>query len=68
MKQVIVKKYPSSYYSDYNTALVDAKRHGVEVCIIILEHEWNGEVCQDVIGYGLFDDNRLLETSDFIHI
>ena len=67
MKQVIVKKYPSSYYSDYNTALVDAERHGVNVCIIILEHEWNGEVSQDVIGYGLYD-NRLLETSDFIHI
>ena len=68
MKTITTKKYPSLIYSTEESAEEDAKKLGISTCRIIYISEWNGEINERFIGYGLCENNQLLGTKDLIWI
>jgi hypothetical protein len=68
MKTVVISNYPSLLYSTEEAAQEDADKFKVDVCKIIHISEWNNEVKKVCLGYGLYDNGKLLSTKDFTFI
>lgn len=68
MKTVVISNYPSLLYSTEEAAQEDAARFNVKVCKIIHISEWNNEVKQVCLGYGLYSNGKLLSTKDFKYV
>ena len=69
MKTIKTTKFPSLYYTNEKSASEDANQIGVSVCRIIFIQEWNGEIEESFMGFGLINnDGKLLETKDFTWI
>lgn len=68
MKTIITSQYPSILYSTKETAQEDADKFGVKIVKVIHITEWNNKVEKVFIGYGLYDNGKLLTTKDFIFV
>lgn len=67
MKTIETSKFPSLFFTDRDEAFKEAKRLGVEVCEILFQQEWNGEIETHKLGWGLFN-GKLLGTKDFNNV
>ena len=68
LRTVTTTVYPSLYFTNEDRARQDAERLNVECVRIVLAHEMNGEISFSFMGWGLFDDDKLLETSDLVWV
>ena len=69
MKTIKTTKFPSLYYTNEKSASEDADKIGASVCRIIFIQEWNGEIEESFMGFGLINkEGKLLGTKDFTWI
>ena len=66
MEIIRTRRLPSLIFNNPSSAEAEAVRFGVEVCkIFFMEGIIDGELVETHLGYGLLENGRLLETSDF---
>jgi hypothetical protein len=68
LKTFKTNRFPSLIYNTEESAKEDANKHDLSVCRIVYIDEWNGEISEKFMGYGLTDGEKLLGTNDFVWV